>query len=231
MITRRGALRQWVMVLAILAAGPLVSGCGETQKRSASKPAAVAGKDSGLLTLFDGKSLKGWIISDYPSHGAVKVQDGQVILEEGQFPLTGITWKGGPLPKTNYEITLDAMRVEGSDFFCGLTFPVKDSFCSFIVGGWGGKVLGLSCLNDMDAANNETCRMMDFENGKWYYFRVRVTDTKIEAWINGDQVVNSGIEGRRVSVRFDVQPSCPFGVAAYRTKAAVRNIQVKTITE
>jgi hypothetical protein len=220
------------MCLAILAAGPLVLGCGEPQKREAAKPAAeAAAKDSGEITLFDGKSLKGWIISDYPGHGKVNVKDGTILLEEGEFPITGVTWKGAALPKTNYEITLDAMRVDGSDFFCGLTFPVKNSFCSFIVGGWGGKVLGLSCLNDMDAANNETCRMMDFENGKWYYFRVRVTDEKIEAWINGDQVVNSGIEGRRVSVRFDVEPSCPFGVAAYRTKAAIRNIQVKTITE
>ena len=48
------------------------------------------------------------------------------------------------IPKINYEVALDAMRVSGSDFFCGLTVPVNDSFCSLIVGGWGGGLGGVS---------------------------------------------------------------------------------------
>ena len=57
--------------------------------------------------------------------------------------MTGITWTN-EVPTNNYEISLEAMRVEGSDFFCALTFPVGNDPCSFIVGGWGGGVVGLS---------------------------------------------------------------------------------------
>jgi hypothetical protein len=207
---------------------PLLGGCGQPRAEPPQGPAAAL---KGERSLFDGKTLKGWNRSDYPGQGQVKVQNGQILLEVGDSPLTGVTWAGGPLPKVDYEIMLEAMRVDGGDFFCGLTFPVKDSFCSFIVGGWGGQVVGLSCLNYMDAANNETTRVMPFENGRWYRLRVRVTEPKIEAWIDDEQVVNSSIEGRKVSVRFDVEPSCPLGVAAYRTKAALRYLYVRPITE
>ena len=39
----------------------------------------------------------------------------------------------GPLPKVDYEIELDAMKVNGSDFFVGLTFPYKESHASIIL--------------------------------------------------------------------------------------------------
>jgi hypothetical protein len=32
--------------------------------------------------------------------------------------------------------------MDGSGFFAGITFPVYDSFCSWINGGWGGMVAG-----------------------------------------------------------------------------------------
>ena len=59
--------------------------------------------------------------------------------------MTGITYTN-PLPRTDYEVTLEAMRVEGSDFFCGLTFPVGSNSCSLVVGDgaeawWGCRAL------------------------------------------------------------------------------------------
>ena len=37
-------------------------------------------------------------------------------------PLSGITWQGKALPRDNYAIELDAMKLDGIDFFVGLTF-------------------------------------------------------------------------------------------------------------
>ena len=37
----------------------------------------------------------------------------------------------------DYELRLEAKRVEGGDFFCGLTFPVGKEYCTLILGGWG----------------------------------------------------------------------------------------------
>ena len=100
-------------------------------------PAAQEPANAAWQPLFDGKTLTNWKPTKFMGEGAVKVENGQIILETGS-DLTGITWTGPELPKTNYEIALQAMRVEGRDFFAGVTFPVDDSFCSLILGGWGG---------------------------------------------------------------------------------------------
>ena len=76
------------------------------------------------------------------------------------------------LPKTNFEISLDAKRVQGHDFFCGLTFPVGDSFASLIVGGWGGAVCGISSIDGNDASSNDTTTRRKFDNDKWYHIRL-----------------------------------------------------------
>ena len=66
-------------------------------------------------------------------------------------------------PKMNYVVILEAKRIKGSDFFCGLTFPFNDEFATLIVGGWGGTVVGLSSIGGLDASENETARMKKFE--------------------------------------------------------------------
>jgi hypothetical protein len=166
--------------------------------------------------LFDGKSIDGWKITQFGGQG-----------EMGQ-PLTGITYKG-TFPQVNYEISLEAMRVEGTDFFCGLTMPVSDSHCSFIVGGWAGSVVGISSIDGHDASENDTTKVMKFNNGQWYKFRVRVTADKIETWIDNEQVVNQDIKGRKITTRSEVDLSKPLGLSTYQTKAAVRNFKYRKL--
>ena len=50
------------------------------------------------------------------------MEDGAIVL--GKVDLTGITGTG-EFPKFNYELQMEAMRVEGSDFFAGITFPTR----------------------------------------------------------------------------------------------------------
>jgi hypothetical protein len=159
------------------------------------------------------------------------VEDGAIVMELGQ-DMTGITWAGKePLPKNNYEISLEAARLDGSDFFCGLTFPVNDSFCSFIVGGWGGGVVGLSSIDGFDASENETTKYMDFKTGQWYKIRVRVTPDRIQTWIDDEEVVDADIEGRKVSTRGEVELSKPLGVATWNTKGGVKNIRLRKLDQ
>ena len=87
-------------------------------------------------------------------------------------------------------MVLEGKRVDGRDFFCTTTFPVGDSFCSLVVGGWGGMVTGISSINGADASENETTGSMEFKNDKWYKVRIRVTEKKIEAWIGDEKVVD-----------------------------------------
>src|SRR5207253_11211874 len=101
-------------------------------------------------------------------------------------PFTGINYTS-EVPRMNYEVALDAMRVMCSDFFCGLTVPVGETFCSLIVGGWGGSLVGISSFDGMDASENETTKFMNIENGRWYRIRLRVTKDKIQAWIDKEK--------------------------------------------
>ncbi len=200
----------------------------QTQGSAASENVASTPDE---ISLFDGKTLGHWRITDFGGQGKVYVKDGAIYLEQGN-DMTGVTWDG-PLVRMNYEITLEAMRVSGSDFFCGLTFPVNDKCCSLILGGWGGTVCGLSNIDYYDAANNETTRMVSFENGKWYHVRLRVTPNRIQAWLaeEEDQLVDADIEGRKVDTRIEVDLSQPLGIATWQTSGAIRNIKLKKVTD
>jgi hypothetical protein len=178
--------------------------------------------------LFDGKALANWQSTKFIGEGAVKVENGQIILEAGSN-LTGITWTGPALPTTNYEIALEGMRLEGRDFFAGVTFPVADSFCSLILGGWGGTVIGLSSINGMDASENETSQSVNFESGRWYRIRIRVTPAKIEAWLDERQIINQDLKGNKIDTRREVDLSQPLGVASWRTTSALRDVRLRRL--
>ncbi len=203
---------------------PKLDETGILAQAAAQPPAPVSGAD--WQPLFDGTSLRGWNETKFDGAGKVEVRNGLIAIGSGD-PFTGINYTND-MPKVNYEISLEAMRVGGADFFCGLTFPVRDSFCSFIIGGWGGSVVGLSNVDGMDASENETTHFIDFANGRWYRVRLRVTDQKIEAWIEQKKVVNLTSSGRKISQRFgDIEMSKPLGIASWMTGAAVREIKIR----
>ena len=185
--------------------------------------------DGGWQSLFDGKTLDGWKISDFGGEGEVKVVDDQIVMRMGQ-PLTGITWKDGDkLPKDNYEITLQAMKRKGEDFFCALTFPVRDSHASFVIGGWAGTVVGLSSIDGQDASENETTQYERLDPNKWYNVRVRVADGKIECWLNDKQMVDVELAGKRISTRIEVDPNKPLGICCYNTESGLKDIKLKRL--
>jgi len=190
-------------------------------------PAKAARSDDGWKGLFDGESLGRWKRTSFGGEGEVSVADGAIRIERGS-DLSGITWTGD-VPRQDYEIELEARRVEGNDFFCGLTFPVGDEPCSFIVGGWGGGVVGLSSIDGQDAAHNQTTTFREFETGRWYAVRVRVTPERIGCWLDDEQVVDQKIAGRIVSIRNEVFPSKPLGIATFATVAEVRNIRWRPV--
>jgi hypothetical protein len=177
--------------------------------------------------LFDGKTLAGWKSVQFGGEGEVQVQDGKIVMELGS-DMTGITYTG-PLPRDNYELTLEGQRLQGTDFFCTTTFPVGKDPCSLVVGGWGGTVVGLSNVDYFDASENPTTTFQAFKDKQWYQVRIRVTQPKIEAWIDDDQVVDQERNGHKFGIRFEVDLCQPLGIATWCTEGAVRNIRIRQL--
>ena len=214
------------LLVAALAAGAIAA---ETPKKApTTRPAAtkaVAGKE---VSLFDGKTLTNWQKTEFGGEGDVTVENGTIVVASGST-LSGVTWKGPDLPTMDYEVTLDANRLEGSDFFVGLTFPVDKSHASLVLGGWGGSLVGISSVNGFDAANNETAGVKDFKNKQWYHVRLRVTKDKIQAWVDDEKITDLETTDKEISTRADIDASKPFGLATYQTKAAYKNITVRKL--
>lgn len=215
-------MRKPPSLFALVGAAILVAG---SITALAQAPTSPAGEP-----LFDGKTLTNWQPSKFHGQGPVTIENGDIILAAGK-DLTGVTWSGPALPTTNYELTLQARRLEGRDFFAGITFPVGDSFCSLILGGWGGTVVGLSSINGIDASENSTSQSIDFEMQKWYDIRVRVTPEKIDSWLDGKHIIEQTLKGNQIDVRIEVEPSRPLGIASWRTKAALRSIRLQRISQ
>ncbi len=199
----------------------------DLQELAARPPAPFEGE--GWQSLFDGKTLAGWRETDFAGRGEVQCQFGLMVLNTGD-PFTGINWTND-FPRLNYELALDALRVSGGDFFCGLTVPVGDSFCSMIVGGWGGSLVGISSLDGMDASENVTTKFINFQQRRWYRIRLRVTEGRIEAWIDREKLVDVVTTGKRISLRpGDIELSKPFGLACWQTAAALREIKMRRVS-
>jgi hypothetical protein len=225
-VSRRRLIVAFARVLAFLCVPIALCSCDASGEPDARTQPVAAGE---WRYLFDGKTLKGWEIPDWGGSGKVYVKDGVVHMERGETG-TGVTYTRD-IPREDYEIELDGMRVEDEDFFCGLTFPVGKDQMSLILGGWDGTVSGLSCLEGFDASSNETTQLIQYEKGRWYTVRVRVTRTHIICWLDDKEIISLDRKDRQISIRSEVDLSVPLGIATWKTHGAARNIRIRTLTD
>jgi hypothetical protein len=214
--------------ISLLSGISFVSGCS-----SITHPAGVSENEQRTDTfdginqtsMFDGENLGSWKPSDFweEGRGKVYVKDGCLILEKGTY-MTGVTWTGPVIPM-NYEVSFEAMRVEGDDFFCGFTFPVGKDSCSLILGGWGNTVCGLSSIDDKDASLNATTVMRSLDNNRWYKIDLQVVLGSIRAWLDDELLIDIDTTGRKIDIRLECIYSQPLGFATYTTTGVIRNIQ------
>lgn len=198
---------------------------GAQAAAKAEKPAAKEKEEPSGISLLNGKDLGDWKKTQFGGEGDVFLDEkGNLEFGFGAV-MTGVHW-GGKVPATsNYEIELEAKKLDGYDFFCALTFPVKDSHATYVIGGWGGGIVGISCVDDLNASENETMNIEGFEKDRWYKVKVRVTDAKLEAWLDEDQMVDLELKDRKISLLpGDIELSAPIGIASFQTRAAYRNI-------
>ena len=165
------------------------------------------------------------VVSEYmfEDHGKVLFEHDQIILRGGD-PATGIRYLG-ETARDFYQVTFEAKRVTGNDFFCGMTFPVGQQYCTLILGGWSGTIVGLSNVDDEPAVENITANTFDFKNDRWYTIRLEVADS-LGVWIDDRKVVELKRGTHRFSLWWEQEEMVPFGIATWgNTTGAVRNLR------
>lgn len=189
-----------------------------------------AAQDKPLTPLAGSELAANWrVVDEMMDHGPVTLADGVLRLGEGK-PMTGVAYSGKtPLPAKDYEVSFEARRLEGEDFFAALTFPVrdKDTAATWVLGGWGGKCVGISCLQFQAADENETTNWIEFETGKWYRFRLQVRENRLTGFIDDKQIFDADTEGKKITMRFgDIEFCRPLGFASYNTVGEVKNLKI-----
>jgi hypothetical protein len=237
--SRRYPLSAMVCSAGILVGG--ICGCGKKDPTTAvhdRAPAESAPKTTEATTQSDAwvemetLALGKWV----PIEGAADVtwNDETRVMQIGiGTELNGVRWSG-PMPTTPYTVELEARRISGSDFFCGLTFPVRtgSESVSLIVGGWGGNLVGISSIEGMDASENSTASQQEFESQKWYRIRVEVRAEHLQAWIDDKQVVDAHTEEQKLSLRSGPIEECaPFGLATWLTQAELRGVKWRKVVD
>ena len=176
------------------------------------------------IAMIEENDLGKWKAAPFAFEGDLDVREGVLNTGLGSY-LSGIVWTEDPPSRTNYEIELDAQKLWGSDFFLGLTIPVGERYCTWIVGGWGGSVVGISNIDGHSADDNETTLEMSFTTERWYHFKVRVIKEHIQCWIDGESVIEIDTNGKQLNLRpGQIVESVPLGLSSYDTISEYRNM-------
>ncbi|GAB5404437.1 MAG: hypothetical protein Aurels2KO_26680 [Aureliella sp.] len=192
-------------------------------KAKSNKDQSKPDKD-GWVAMMPKKGMGKWKATDFGGQGDVTWDGKELRLAAGNL-MTGVHREDAFLPTENYEIRLSAKRVKGNDFFCCLTFPIGKQFASFVAGGWGGTVTGISSLSGADASENETSSYTDFENGKWYDIRLVVTKEKVQVWIDDEQSVDLSRKYADFDTRIEVYIQQPIGICTFMTEAVIKDFK------
>ena len=83
----------------------------------------------------------------------------------------------------------------------------------------------------MDASENDTTTFQKIKNKQWYRIRLRVTDDRIDAWLDDKLIVEQELKDHEISIRIEVTPNVPFGISTWVTTAALRNLKVRRLAK
>ncbi len=141
--------------------------------------------------------------------------------------LTNVRWKG-EVPTAPFELEMKAKRVNGTDFFCAVTFPARgvEECVTLIVGGWGGSLVGISSIDGKDASENDAQKIHTFETDVWYQIRLVRHGEKLMVWIDGEKLIDIDTTGKALALRQGgIEECAPFGLATWQTTARIKDIR------
>ena len=190
------------------------------------------GGEEGFVSLFDGKSLAGWKVSENPE--SVSVEDG--VMKVGGGPRAHAFYVGevGDHDFTNFELRMQVMTRPGSN--SGVYFHTE-----YQEEGWPSK--GYECqVNNTQSDWRRTgslyavedVREVVAEDNEWWDYTIKVVGKRVTLTVNGEVTVDftepdnaphwADMPGRRISHgTIALQAHDPGSVAYYR------NIRIKPL--
>jgi len=168
----------------------------------------------------------GWQATSLGGEGVVWAGPEGLDLDFGS-PLTAVHRSDFAPPDPNsYELKMRAVRVSGTDFFCALTFPIgSEEAATLVLGGWGGSLCGLSCIDGADAAQNQTKFFRSFAPGEVVQARLRVRPESIQVWLDDELLVDVPRAGHRFSLRTEMLACTPLGIASYQSTGRILSLE------
>lgn len=194
----------------------------------AAEPRGEAPKADEWQSLFDGKSLGAWEPVERFSSKAT-VANGAIVLDT--LPeWNAVHWRVD-VPREDYELAYEAMRVKGTRDFGTLAFAIGGAtHCMLHIGTGEGDTVGLSNFDGRDYRSNGTARTFAFRNGTWYRVLLRVTADRVEAWVDGRKMVDVARAGHAFApASARLRSIKAFGLCSYASGGAVRNIRLRRL--
>jgi len=149
-----------------------------------------AQESDGWTSLFDGKSLKGWVETGgrYDGDADWSVEDGVIVGRQGANGQGGLLYTKKPYAE--FELELEAMISHPFDsgVFVRMAPALKGAQLTLDYRD-GGEVGAI--YSDGFLAHNEAGKAR-FKKDEWNQLRLRVTgkDMRIEAWLDGEPLVD-----------------------------------------
>ena len=91
-------------------------------------------------------------------------------------------------------------------------------------------MIGLSSINGMDAAENETTEFKKFEDNQWYRISLRMLEDRILGWIDQKLFLDVSTVDVSIGMRIgEIEQSIPLGVATWMTSSSIRDMRIRSV--
>lgn len=137
--------------------------------------------DEGFISLFDGKSLEGWKVSEHPE--SVRVEDGAIVTQ-GERAHAFYAGEVNGAKFDDFELKLDVMTKPNSNGGVYIHTEFQEN-------GWPSKGYEIQ-VNNTHSDWRKTGGLYGivdnkepFEDGTWMHYHITVVDRKITVKVNG----------------------------------------------
>jgi hypothetical protein len=154
---------------------------------------ACQNKDNGIISLFNGENLDGWVAPENP--GSFRVENGMIVCH-GERSHLYYTGKNGDGLFENFELTAMVKTLPGAN--SGIFFHTKEQEKSWPLKGYEVQINNSYTGSTENQELRKTGSLYNFRNvyypivadNEWFEMKIRVVENHVEIFVNDKQVVD-----------------------------------------